>query len=346
MLKLSRRTKAGAYYIRGTVARQSVFESTGMHNRAAAEAVMQRRLGELIDTAARGRPALTFAQAALTYLETGGEARFLGAIIRHFGPDTLLDHIDNAAIASATRAIYPHASPATINRQLITPISAVVNMAADEGQTPHRKFRRLKGDVARTRWITPEEAERLLAAASPHLKPILLTLIGSGARVSECLTIQAPFYYPATGEIWLPDTKNGHPRMIRLPRRSIDGLTAADLPDRGEIFRTPKGAPYVVTGQSGGQIAGAFAKAAKAAGIGRDVTPHTLRHTWATWYYAQTKDFGGLLDLGGWRKSDMAQRYRKIAPADLADRLAAHGWHFNPADQPDRNDWPALSIVR
>jgi len=64
------------------------------------------------------------------------------------------------------------------------------------------------------------------------------------------------------------------------------------------------------------------------AGLGADVTPHVLRHTWATWFYSQTRDFGGLLDLGGWRKADMAQRYRKIAPADLPARLMAHGWDY------------------
>lgn len=343
MLKLTRRSKGGAFYIRGTVAGQSIFESTRLHDRRAATAILQRRTAELIDNAARGGPALTFAQAALNYMETGGEVRFLGRIIRHLGPDTLLDSISNATIGEAARALYPSASPATINRQLITPISAVVNMAADENLTPRRKFRRVKGDRIRTRWITPEEAERLLNAAQPHIRPILLTLIGSGARVSEALTMQAPFWYPATGQIWIPDTKNGRPRMVSLPGRAADGLRSADLPETGAIFRTPKGREYVVTGESGGQIASAFRKACNAAGLGRDVTPHTLRHTWATWYYSQTRDFGGLLDLGGWQKADMAQRYRKIAPADLPDRLAAHGWDFNTYEQQDR---PRRPIAR
>lgn len=73
-----------------------------------------------------------------------------------------------------------------------------------------------------------------------------------------------------------------------------------------------------------------FNAARDAAGLGREVTPHVLRHTWATWFYAQTKDFGGLMDLGGWAKADMANRYRKIAPDDLAARLRRIGWEFLP----------------
>ena len=68
-------------------------------------------------------------------------------------------------------------------------------------------------------------------------------------------------------------------------------------------------------------------KAAAAAGL-EGITPHVLRHTWATWYYAATHDFGGLLDKGGWRQSDMANRYRKAAPKTLARDLLAAGWDF------------------
>jgi integrase len=75
-------------------------------------------------------------------------------------------------------------------------------------------------------------------------------------------------------------------------------------------------------------MAEAFGKVREAAGLGEDIVPYTLRHTWATWFYARTKDFGRLLDLGGWNKADTANRYRKAAPADLGNRLLEHGWDF------------------
>lgn len=132
MLKLVRRHKGGNYYLRGTVAGQHIYESTGCGIRSAAEAIRIRRESEILARHACGKSAtLTFAAAALTYMESGGQARYLTRILRHFGPDTLLEDIDNATVNTAASALYPDAAPATINRQLITPISAVVNMAAE-----------------------------------------------------------------------------------------------------------------------------------------------------------------------------------------------------------------------
>lgn len=333
MLKLSRRKNAGNFYLRGTVAGQYIYESTQCSQRATADQIRIKREGEILKTHIHGKSAtLTFASAALTYIELGGERRFLAKIIRHFGPDTMLNDIDNGTVNDAARAIYPDAAPATINRQLITPISAVINMAADEGMTRHRRFKSRKTPKTPTRWLTPEEAERLLACASDHLRPIIMVLLGTGARTSEALGIEAAFYYPNTSEIWLPNVKNGVPRMLKLPSRAARALHHHTPPSVGRIFLTPKNLPYVLRDNGGGQISRAFGLAVIAAKLPGRVTPHTLRHTWATWYYSATRDFGGLLDLGGWQKPEMAQGYRKIAPGDLGARLLAHGWDFTDLD--------------
>jgi len=159
---------------------------------------------------------------------------------------------------------------------------------------------------------------------------------GGGCRAGEALSLEVATYYGRTGEAYLPETKNGHPRMISLPGRAIDMIESQGLPEVGPICRTPRGRPYVMRENGGGQISTAFRRACQAAGLGPDVTPHVLRHSWATWFYSQTRDFGALLDRGGWRKSDMANRYRKIAPPDLAERLFAHGWDFTaPGKRPE-----------
>lgn len=333
-LKLYRRKGRSNWILRGTVAGRRVHETTGTDRKDLADALRIRRETEILERHALGRKAtITFAEAALTYAETGGETRFLWRIADYFGPDKPLSAIDNEAVNQAARKLYPGAAPATINRQLITPISAVVNMAAMNDLCSPRVFRRRKGDKARLRWLTPEEAERLISAAradksTRHLVRALGFLLGGGMRTGEAISLTVQTYYPKSGEAFLAQTKNGDARMIRLPARAVELTLEEDLPELGAVLRTPRGRAYAQRENGGGQLQAAFNKARDAAGLGPDVTPHVLRHTWATWYYAQTRDFGGLMDLGGWRKADMANRYRKLAPEDLADRLLDHGWDF------------------
>ncbi len=75
-------------------------------------------------------------------------------------------------------------------------------------------------------------------------------------------------------------------------------------------------------------MAAAFTTVRKAAGLGPDVTPYVLRHTWATWVYAQTKDELLLRTLGGWSRKDMVFHYAKLASPDLLERLLRFGWDF------------------
>lgn len=332
-LRLYRR--GDIWHLRGTVAGKFVRESTRVGDRRAAEIIRARRETEILEQVTLGRQAtVTFAEAALTYLESGGERRFLAPILQHFGPRTRLADIDNAAVAACARAIYPTAADATINRQVITPISAVLNLAAEEGLCAPRQLRRRKGDTPRLRWLTPAEAEALLDACDARTAAMVAWLLGTGCRVSEMLMLTAPDLYLESQEAWIPETKNGHPRMVEFPTRTKRLLAATGLPQEGAVFRTPKGKPYRIRENVGGQIQSSFNRARDAAGLGRDVTPHVLRHTWATYFYSQTQDFGRLMDLGGWQKADMANRYRKIAPAWLRADLLRYGWDFSGAPAP------------
>lgn len=335
MLKCYQRTRGANYTLRGTVAGVRIYESTGTNRRALADAYRARREAEILERHTYGRATTTtFAQAALSYMRAGGEARFLRQLLEYFGPEARLTDIDNAAVFACAEALHGRSAPATINRCVITPISAVYNFAADDGLCERRRFRRRKGDNRRLRWLTPQEADALIEGAARHILPAIALMLGGGCRSSEALSLEAATYYQATGEAYITRSKNGDGRMIALPRRAQALLEAGGLPEAGPLCRTPKGQAYIMRENGGGQISGAFRKACDRAGLGPDVTPHVLRHTWATWYYAQTRDFGGLMDRGGWRKADMANRYRKIAPADLADRLIAHGWDFGARAAP------------
>ena len=120
----------------------------------------------------------TFAGAALRYMEAGGEKRFIAPVLRHFG-ETPIDQIDQQAIDRAAAAIYPRGANATRNRQVYTPVSAVLQFAG-----VNLDVRRLKAPPGIIRWIEPEEAAAAhcsLFTAPPASRDVL-ALHGRASR--------------------------------------------------------------------------------------------------------------------------------------------------------------------
>src|ERR1700712_744196 len=122
-LKLVRRKRSGHYYLRGTVRRQSVFETTGTDNLEAAEALRIGREHQLLQRSVFGQGVtMTFAEVAVSYLEDGGDGRFLGEFDEETGDWSLLigqfskkpiAKIGQAEIDAAAKRLYPGRAPAT-----------------------------------------------------------------------------------------------------------------------------------------------------------------------------------------------------------------------------------------
>ena len=280
-----------------------------------------------------------FWEAAGAYMEAGGERRFLAKLLPVIGREAMASDVDEAMVDDVAAALYPDASPATVQRQVRGPMFAVRRHA--EG-----KRRRRGADRKRLRWLTPEEAERLILTASRltlprHSEPELHTLrkivamLGTGWRTGECFAADVADWRPETREWWTPAIVAGAgksdaaARWVVMPQRAVDLM--GELPEVGRAFLTPYGKPIVMRENGGGQMATAFNRARDAAGLGPDVTPHVLRHTWATWAYAQTRDLLWLARRGGWSSTRMVERYAHLAPADLPARLRAHGWDMTDA---------------
>jgi hypothetical protein len=170
-LKLIKAGTSESWILRGTLAGKRIWQSTGTSDRQAAENIRIRTEADALERASFGiKATVSFAEAALNYLQSGGEARFIAPILTHFGERTKLKEIDNAAVNAAAAAIYPDAAPATINRQLITPLRAILTMAAEDGLCHPVKLRGRRVAEKKNRWLTPEEFAVLEAHLPPHLK--------------------------------------------------------------------------------------------------------------------------------------------------------------------------------
>ena len=203
-------------------------------------------------------------------------------------------------------------APATVNRCLAT-IRNLLRMARDEWQwiDSFPRIRLLPGEVERDRWLTREEADRLIAACPPHLVAIMRFALATGCRASEITGLEWRRVDLDRHTAWLDHTKNGTPRGVPLNEDAVAVLEG----ERGKHARycfTYRGAPIL---RSVGNKA--WYAAVKRAQL-TDFRFHDLRHTWASWHRQAGTSCDELKDLGGWKSRVMVDRYAKFATEHLA----------------------------
>lgn len=334
MLKIVQRKNSPYWIARGTINGNRVEVSTKCTSKAEA-----RRA--ILEITARysanqiGAKGLTYDQATQLFIENKPKARFYELPLSYFN-NTPVSEIGNAAMREAARDLYPNATPATVNRQLYAPVSAVINYAAGDDLCAPVKFRKPEGASGnkRTHFVMPEAAnliiEKLALSRNGYLPALVTLLFGQGLRVSEALGIDGKAdIFLDERIIVLRDPKNGCERQLTLIPRVVAALsTLPTIGEAGPIFRKSDGMPYPLGNNSGGQIKSPFRRAVELAGVDpRLVTPHTCRHSWATWFYAQTKDPLALQNAGGWLSNEW-QRYTKFGTPQLAQSAFEAGWDF------------------
>jgi integrase len=212
-------------------------------------------------------------------------------------------------------------SQATANRERAL-ISAIFKFAIRRGyyvgENPCKRVQAYRESPGRLRYLTPDEAEALMEKAAKHLKGILLCGLHTGGRHSELLSLAWADVDLAQGTIYFDrdKTKSGKQREIpitpeldralrEIHRRRLTGGDARD---------------YVFTwgGKRISSIRTAFNKARKDAGLGADVTPHTLRHTFASWYMMNGGDLYELAKILGHANIKMTERYAKLGRNHIA----------------------------
>lgn len=324
MLKLTRRHKSPYWYIRGTLRGSYVEQSTQTTDKDTAEALRITMEGNILNRVAKMTDA-TFTTGAINYLQRVGDDKLVPALMKYFD-DWLLRDIDQIAVEDAAADLFPRGGPATRQRNVFTPVSAIINHCAKRGMCPPLKLIRPKGPKGRVRWLTPVEAERLIDACAPHMRPLVVFLLYTGARLSEALYLDWKDVDLDASRVVFRDTKNGEDRGVPLHER-VRAVLARFLgrTHEGAVFLTHKGKPYARRKGGGGQIDTAFKNACRRAGI-EDFSPHDCRHTWATWLYSETGNLGDLMKLGGWKSEAMVHRYAHGNPDHLKRSIDTLPW--------------------
>ena len=175
-LKLVKRPRSPFWIIRGSIRGVRVEESTGADVKAVAE-VIRAKPGsrDHHDHRPRSCRYCHFCRRGPELHEKTENTRFLNRVTSTSAPRCYRRSIRTPS--TGWRASYPNASDATRNRQTFTPAVAVLWSAARRGWCAAPLIERPRASEERIRWLTLEEANRLLDACSPHLQPLLLFLL-------------------------------------------------------------------------------------------------------------------------------------------------------------------------
>jgi integrase len=193
--------------------------------------------------------------------------------------------------------------------------------------------------------LKPTEAERLIEAGARHLRPLVIFLLGTGARVGEALWLDWANVDLDKRQVTFPKTKNGEARSVPLHGRVVDALAA--LPYRvGDVFHTDESKPYArptseADTSAGSRIHTAFASASRRAAI-PDFRVRDCRHTWATWHYQANRDLAALQALGGWKTASMVLRYAHTNVTGHAQSVENLPW--GKSGEPPQDGYKRINI--
>ncbi len=189
--------------------------------------------------------------------------------------------------------------------------------------------RRLREPHGRRRWLTEEEADRLLRAArearrAPYLHPWCCLCLYAGLRPGEALALSWSRVDLPRRLIWFAeaDSKSGKAAALPLNDRARVALVERA---RYRAKHCPS-AQFVICRKSGAPIASikkAFAAICQKAEL-QDVHPHDLRRTFGSWLVQRGVGIDRVSKL--MRHSDVrvtAAVYAHLRPEDLADAAAA-----------------------
>lgn len=201
-------------------------------------------------------------------------------------------------------------SPATANRYVAF-LRALLRLAEREWEWIDRApvLRMRQEAKRRIRWITPDEAAKLIAAIGErHRNPIRFAL-ATGLRRSNVLGLEWRQVDLQRGCAWIHPDQAKARRAIAVPLND-DALA---------VLREQQGRhPTLVFGGQKRPDSRVWQKALARAGLS-DFRWHDLRHTWASWHAQSGTPMQVLQEMGGWETAEMVQRYAHLGAEHLIE---------------------------
>jgi integrase len=211
-----------------------------------------------------------------------------------------------------------------------TVLRAALNHAFRDGKVESdlawRKVKPFRAvDSARLRYLSIDEARRLINACDPDFRPLVQAALQTGARYGELCALTVADFNPDVGAVAIRQSKSGKPRHIALT-------------DEGRAFFE-----RITAGRSGGELMfgqwGAshqlrpMAEAVARANIEPRISFHGLRHSWAS--HAVMNGVPLMVaakNLGHTDTRMVEKHYGHLAPSYVADAIQAGAPRFEMSE--------------
>ena len=167
--------------------------------------------------------------------------------------------------------------------------------------------------------VLTQEQVLALVHAEPDLmmRTIFITIYAAGLRISEVVRLTTADLNSERMVIHVRQAKGHKDRFVMLSEQNLSVLRTywkAARPQGTLLFPGQKPARWI-TERS---VQRAFRDAANRAGLDASVTPHTLRHSFATHLLEQGVDIRVIQDLLGHRNINSTARYARVAISTIA----------------------------
>src|SRR3989441_221367 len=229
---------------------------------------------------------------------------------REFG-NRPLGQITRTEIEAWRRERMSKCRPATINRDL-SRLRHMLNIAVEWElleESPMKGMKFLRENNARTRYLSLEECQRLIASCfAPHIRALVSVALHSGMRLGEILNLHWRDLDFASGFILVRDSKNGESRHVPMDA-TLSALFRAypHRPGTDLVFFSSRGGRIV-------DVRTGFLNSCKRAGL-TDLHFHDLRHTFASQFMMSGGDLYILKEILGHKSLAMTTRYSHLSPA-------------------------------
>jgi len=232
--------------------------STGASDEAGARDWIRVETDRVVRRALLGREdaGLTFAEAVMLYPAKPAEAKYLDRVLDDLG-EIQCARITPRLVRDLGPKLYPDAATDTWRRQVVTPVSAVINNAHELGRCPPIRIKgyttaeRTAQDARRGKQSRVERQPadrdwhaRFDAAAGPYLAALAAFMFETGARIGQAVALTWSALDLPQARVRMPASK-GHPeqwvaismgmvaRLANLkPKRPHDRKRGRKLPPR------------------------------------------------------------------------------------------------------------------